>query len=166
MINRSMLPSKAGGLMQAAGLSGDVGMSHQFRVSIDRDTYDLGTWTKVSGLGVSWTPCQYRCGEDNELLTFPGNAKYSTIKLARAACSDSRTVQEWLVETAKSHTPLSGEVQMIGWNFLAVASWQLKECYPISWSITDFDASSSRAAVETLELAHAGFLPAEMKGGL
>ncbi|MEC3981858.1 phage tail protein [Amycolatopsis sp. H20-H5] len=162
MPSRSMLP---GQLAQGLGLSGDVGMSHQFRVSIDSGTYDLGTWTKVSGLAVGWNACQYRCGENEEVLTFPGNAKYGNVKLARAACSDSRTVQDWLVETTKNHTPLSGDIQLINSMYLTVASWQLKECYPISWSVTEFDAGNSRPVVEALEMSHTGFLSAELKVG-
>ncbi|SDI18617.1 conserved hypothetical phage tail region protein [Actinokineospora alba] len=157
-----MLPLKAA---QGLGLSGDVGMSHQFRVTIDSGTYDLGTWTKVAGLTVNFGSCQYRCGEDNEMMTFPGNAKYGNVKLARAACSDSQTVQKWLIETARKIVPLSGEIQMINSMFLTVASWELKECYPISWSITEFDAGNSRPALETLELAHTAFLPAELRAG-
>lgn len=163
---RNSLPVKAGTLTNMVGLSGGVAMSHQFVVSVDHGEYDLGAWTKASGLSVSWTACQYRSGESNDSLIFPGNIKYSNIKLARAACSDSAKVQEWLVKTTKDHTPLSGVIRLVDYLYKPVVSWQLKEFYPVGWNITDLDAGTSRPAIETLELAHTGFLNDEVKGGI
>jgi phage tail-like protein len=40
-------------------------------------------------------------------------------------------------------------------------SWELKGIVPTKWSITGFDASASKVATETLELAHHGFLDDE-----
>lgn len=136
-----------------------VGMTHRFQVRIDNTTYELGSWSKVSGLNVQWARITYRAGENNDTVVIPGNVSYSTIKLSRAACSDSDTVQKWLVSTSRQHQPLSGAIVMIGHdNKTAVITWELKRFFPIGWSISDFDSSSSRAAIENLELAHTGFL--------
>lgn len=141
----------------------DIGMSHRFMIVIDKSDYNLGTWSRASGLSVSWTPCVYRAGDSNDLAVLPGNIRYANIKLSRAACSASATVQKWLTHTTKSLKPLSGAVMMMDFAHMPVVTWELKQFYPIGWSITDFDSSGAKAAVETLELAHTGFLNDEVK---
>lgn len=133
-------------------------MSHRFRVVIDSSKYDLGSWTKASGLSVSWAPHPYRWGENTYTHILPGAKKYSNIKLSRGACSDSATVQEWLAQVTKSFEPLCGVVMMTDFLGMPVLSWELREFFPIGWSIAEFDSGAARPAVEVLELAHSGFL--------
>jgi phage tail-like protein len=139
--------------------SGVVSMNHRFTVSIDRSSYDLGSWAAAAGLSVRWELCQYRSGDQgNNCWIFPGATKYENIKLKRAACSDSAIVQSWLVATSRSAKPLSGTVQLIDWLGFPVVEWRMNEFFPISWNIAEFDASTAKPAMETLEIAHTGFL--------
>jgi phage tail-like protein len=146
-------------------LFGQVGMTHRFVVQIDQMTYDLGDWSRVSGLGVTWTPVAFRTGDSNQTWIAAGNATYQNISLSRAACSDSETVQNWLKSTSRSNAALSGAIKMTDFLGMTVVEWKLKEFFPIGWKIVEFDASGSKAAVETLDLAHTGFLDDEMKYG-
>ncbi|HEX3650707.1 MAG TPA: phage tail protein [Pseudonocardiaceae bacterium] len=139
--------------------SGVVGMNHRFAVKIDPSQFDLGSWASASGLSVRWNVAEYKSGDKpNYSWILPGTTKYENIKLRRAACSDSATVQQWLASTSKDPAPLSGSVQLLDWLGFAVVEWRLKEFFPIGWSITEFDASAAKPALETLELAHTGFL--------
>ena len=136
-----------------------VGMGHHFSVVVDNPTFDLGTWSKVSGLQVSWNPCEYRVGDQgNQFWVIPGTTKYSHIKLSRAACVESNIVQLWLSQTSTDPTPLTGVISLVTQMGIPIVAWQLNDFFPIGWSITDFDASQGRAAIETLELVHGGFL--------
>jgi len=154
--------SMAGALRKAQQgsefLFGEVGMSHRFTVSIDKATYDLGNWSRATGLSVAWDACRYQVGDDSMFWVCPGNPKYQNISLSRAACSDSQTVQEWLGDTVRKGKPLSGAVSMLDWTGLAVIEWTLSYFFPISWKISDFDAAGAKPAMETLELAHTGFI--------
>lgn len=137
-----------------------IGLGHHCSVQIDNSTYDLGTWSKVSGLTVSWAPCEYRTGDEgNEVYIFPGITKYEPIQLSRAACPDSQTVQEWLVATSRHPKPQSGTIQLVDFIGLPIVQWRLNEFFPVGWSITEFDASAGRPVIETLKLSHSGFLP-------
>lgn len=147
------------------GLFNEVGMSHRFVVAIDRGEYDLGSWSKVSGLNVTWSVCTYRPGDTNDVWISPGQTRYPNIRLTRAACTDSQIVQRWLCETSRHHKPLSGSVKMLDWMMLTVVEWKLKHFFPVGWSIADFDATGARPAVETLDLAHTGFLDDEQSYG-
>jgi phage tail-like protein len=139
--------------------SGVVSMNHRFAVAIDRSQYDLGSWASASGLSVRWNIAEYKVGDEpNNSWILPGTTKYENIKLRRAACSDSATVQTWLRSTSRSPQPLSGSVQLIDWLGFPVVEWRLNEFFPVGWSIAEFDASAAKPALETLELAHTGFL--------
>lgn len=158
-INKTQM---SGGLTDAFGLSDMVMLSHQFKVQIDYAAFDLGSWSKVSGLSVNWAPCTYRAGEAKDsydAIVFPGNAKYGTIKLSRGACRDSAIVQAWLAETATRHSTLSGEIRLVNALHMVVVSWRLNDFYPIGWSVDTLASDSSKSVIETLELAHSGFLP-------
>ncbi|HEX3707939.1 MAG TPA: phage tail protein [Mycobacteriales bacterium] len=145
----------------ALGLNG---MSHKFVVRIDNASYDLGTWTKASGLSVNWDVCQYRAGDHgNAVWIYPGMSKYETIKLTRQACIDSVVVQKWLTTTSKSPQPLTGAIALVNWMGLTIVTWELKQFFPVGWSIAEFDAGTGKAITETLQLAHTGFLDDEVK---
>jgi len=153
MVNVGSISSMANMLL------GQVGVAHRFCVVIDDSRYDIGDWEKASGLSVTWEPCVYRAGDmGNDYQLYPGLTKYENIKLTRAACGDSQVVQKWLADTAKKAKPLTGAIALVDWLGFPTIQWQLKEFFPIRWSIVDFDAGGGKIASETLELAHTGFL--------
>lgn len=140
-------------------LTNSVSMNHHFVVQIDKSSYDLGTWQSASGLSVKWTKCEYRPSEQgNTLYVWPGPISYSNIKLARAACSDSETVQEWLAKNAMKPKPLTGAIQLMDWLGFKVVEWTLRAFVPVGWEIGGFNATDGKPAIESLELAHTGFL--------
>ena len=144
--------------MNARGLLTQVSMSHRFVVLLDNSTYDLGTWYRVSGLQVKWQRCEYRVGDrGNQFWVLPGNTEYERIKLSRAACADSQVVQAWLASTSLNPVPHSGVIVLMDYG-IPVVHWRLNEFFPVAWQIVDFDADAAKPAIETLELAHTGFL--------
>lgn len=139
--------------------SGVVGMSHKYAVLIDNVQYHFGDWSRASGLSVSWTQVEHREGDTgNTAWLFPGNTKYEPITLSRAASAYSRMVQLWLTQTAQSPQPQSGTIQLVDYTGMALVEWRLNEFFPIAWSIETFDAAGAKPAIETLKLAHTGFL--------
>jgi phage tail-like protein len=155
------LATASGAIASVSGAT--TGMGHHYSVQIDNGKYDFGSWSKVSGLSVSWEKCEYRVGEEgNEVYILPGTTKYEPIKLSRAACLDSQIVQSWLVATSQRPEPQSGTVQLVNFLGLPIIEWRLNEFFPVGWSISEFDASTGHTAIETLTLAHTGFLPDQM----
>ncbi|WP_410574428.1 phage tail protein [Amycolatopsis sp. cmx-4-61] len=133
-------------------------MSHRFVVHIDKSAFDLGSWSRVSGLGVTWAKTTYRPGENNNEFIIPGHRTYSNIKLERAACADSDTVKDWLTQTSKKRELLSGSIQMVDFVGMKVVEWELKQFFPVGWTIGEFNSGGAKPALETLDLAHSGFL--------
>ncbi|WP_101607206.1 phage tail protein [Amycolatopsis sp. BJA-103] len=144
-------------------LTGQVSMSHHFVIQIDHGQYDFGRWAKASGLSVSWAKHGYRPGNTNVERFQPGVPSYGTISLSRAACTDSSTVQKWLATIVRRRQLLSGAVYLVDFLGLPMITWKLKEFYPIGWKIGEFDSGGARPVIETLELAHGGFLDDEVR---
>jgi phage tail-like protein len=141
-----------------------VGMSHKFVVTVG--LFVLGSWSKVSGLAVKWDLAEYRVGNSDEYFKFAGVPKFERLKLSRAAALSSSTmVQQWLETSAQSGgAPMEGQVVLTAMG-TPVAQWTLRAMFPIAWSISEFDASSSKVAMETLEIAYSGFLSTGNKYG-
>lgn len=144
-------------------LTGQVGMSHRYVIEMDKSEYRLGAWMKASGLAVSWQKHTYRPGNASSESIVPGNISYPNISLSRAAGADSATVKRWLASVTRARTALSGAIHLVDFLGMPVVTWELREFFPISWRLTEFDSTGSRPAIETLELVHTGFLDAEGK---
>ncbi|WP_328455229.1 MULTISPECIES: phage tail protein [unclassified Amycolatopsis] len=141
-----------------------LAMANRFKVVIDQGAYDLGSWSKVTGLDVTWDVAEYRAGDSwNHRWYYPGNTKYQTIKLERAACKDTNVVKKWLNEGATKPKFYTGTLKLYDANNDAVTEWELRNVVPAKWSIAGFEAGSSKVALETLELQHLGFLDDEQK---
>ncbi|MGE3619598.1 MAG: phage tail protein [Acidimicrobiia bacterium] len=141
-------------------------LSNRFKVVLTgEDRVDLGSWSKVDGLEVSWDIVEYRAGDGgNAYWYYPGNTKYSTVKLTRGVCADTNKVRAFLSDSSFKHKKFTGSVEVYDAKAeTAVATWELKNVLPSRWSITGFDASASKVATETLELIHLGFLDDEMQ---
>jgi phage tail-like protein len=134
------------------------GDSSRFRVEFDDGEYDLGAWSRASGLSVKWDLVEYRRGDYNHVWTAPGIAKYSNISLSRATCTDSQFVQDWLSKTSKEPKVFSGSIKLLDWMGIPLCEWKLTQFIPIGWKIADFDTKAATVVIETLDLAHTGFL--------
>jgi phage tail-like protein len=160
------------GLQALAGIAGQaattlesltVGMSHRYAILIDNIKYHFGDWSRASGLSVTWTQIEHRDGESgNYTEIYPGVTKYEPITLSRAAGPYSAVVHYWLSQTSKNPQPQSGTIQLVNFAGLPMMAWRLSEFFPIGWSIESFDAAGAKPAVETLKLAHTGFLDDEV----
>ncbi|MFI9274114.1 phage tail protein [Kitasatospora sp. NPDC052896] len=136
-----------------------VGMTHRYAVLIDNVAYHLGGWSRVTGLSVSWQQVEHRVGDrGNQVWLFPGATRYEPITLSRAAGPYSRVVQHWLTQTSKQPQPQSGTIQLVDFAGIPMVQWRLSEFFPIAWSVDSFDAAGAKPAIETLKLAHTGFL--------
>ncbi|MGQ0839843.1 phage tail protein [Actinokineospora sp.] len=140
------------------------GMAHRFVVTAG--SRDLGAWSKVAGLSVTWDLAEYRVGHSDQYFKFAGVPKFARLKLSRAAEQTGTTaVKTWLEEVQSSGgVPEEGAVEMLTSAGEPVISWTLQEMFPISWQISEFDATAGKVAMETLEIVYSGFLAGKQKG--
>ena len=156
----SLMHTLSGAAEEASGYAGStIGMNHRYAVLIDNSSYHFGDWSKVTGLSVTWQRVEHRVGEyGNQVWLYPGTTKYEPITLSRAAGPYSRVVKSWLAQTSKNIQPQSGTIQLVDYLGIPLVQWRLNEFFPIAWSVDSFDASGAKPAIETLKLAHTGFL--------
>ena len=141
------------------------GDSSKFLVVFDDGDYDLGSWSRVSGLNVTWDVLEHRTGDSNQVWTVPGAARYSKISLSRATCPDSSFVQDWLAETSKQPKLFSGCIKLLSWTGVPLCEWTLKSFVPIGWKLADVETKAATVVMETLDLAHTGFLADDLRLG-
>ncbi|WP_018681093.1 phage tail protein [Actinokineospora enzanensis] len=151
------------------GDNSKVGLSNRFVVTVQNmEKYNLGSWTKAEGLDVTWDVAEYRCGDGgNDRLYFPGNTKYTNVRLSRAVSEETSAVRDWLNKNSWEHKLYVGTIALHS-SLLAdgpVTEWELRDVLPVKWAITTMDAGASQVAVETLELAHRGFLDDQRRLG-
>jgi phage tail-like protein len=144
-----------------------IGLANRFVVSMSgKSDYDLGSWSKAEGLDVAWDIAEYRMGDGgNDRLYFPGNTKYTNVKLIRGVSEETQKVKDWLNKNSWEMDVFEGSIQLFTTAAKKVTEWTLRDVMPAKWSITSFDAGASQVAMETLELVHRGFLDDERKLG-
>jgi phage tail-like protein len=144
-----------------------IGLANRFVVTMSGiKKYDLGSWQKADGLDVGWDVAEYRAGDNgNDRFYFPGNTKYNNVKLIRAISDETAKVREWLDSNSFKFTPYVGSIKILDAHGEDIpgADWELRDVMPVKWSVSSMDAGASSVSIETLELAHKGFLKDEQK---
>jgi phage tail-like protein len=136
-----------------------LGLTTRFDVAIDG--FGLGGWAKCDGLAVSFTLFSYTpLGHNDHLPVLPDRVTYERITLTRAVTAeDSGKVIAWLSKMAHAFVGGTGVITLFDSHRGEVATWSLRGVYPTKWKGPTLDANSHNIALETLELAHEGFLP-------
>lgn len=132
------------------------GFSLHFEVVIDN--FDLGTWSKCEGLVVKFDLISHSDGTEDYLHHMPGATTYENLKLTRPMTQVSNAVTAYL--SAQRHAPTkgTGSVTLMDSGRHVVANWELFGVLPVRWAGPTLDVGASQVALETLELAHEGFL--------
>jgi phage tail-like protein len=147
--------------------SSTIALANRFVVRMSgKSEYDLGSWTKADGLDVSWDIAEYRTGDaGNERFYFPGNTRYSNVRLTRAVSEETKKVRTWLDKNSFESDPFVGKIELYTAKHAdgPVTDWELRDVMPIKWAVTSFDAGASQVSLETLEIIHKGFLLDERK---
>ncbi len=136
----------------------ETGLSLRFQVTIDHQV-ELGNWTKCEGLSVEWEMQEYREGGLNEYVhRLPGRRKYQNIKLTRPLDQGSAKVAAWI---SKGEGPAAGhtaQIAILDSEGTSIADWDVIDVWPARWTGPNMDVNGKDVAIETLELAHNGFV--------
>ncbi|MBW4508251.1 MAG: phage tail protein [Scytonematopsis contorta HA4267-MV1] len=111
----------------------------------------------VTGLSSTQAAGEYREGTDP--LTkrkIPGLVSYGNVTLKRGMTNNDE-LWKWRQSLMKGVADRR-EVSIVLLDDTGVEKirWNLTNCWPVTWSSSDFNAVSDDAAVETLEFAHEG----------
>jgi phage tail-like protein len=88
----------------------------------------------------------------------PGRATYENLKLTRPVDGDSTLVAGWLASIQAAVRRQTAQIAVLDASGETVTAWNLVDVYPMRWTGPTLDVGASSVAMETLELAHNGFL--------
>ena len=121
---------------------------------------DLGTWSKVTGLDVTWDLAEYRAGDQanadrRQIQPF---VPRGTITLHREAGADTALVKEWLDRLAQSGERPQGTIELTDITGEVVARWTFVAGYPTKWQVSGPDGTGSEVSIETLVIEYEGLI--------
>lgn len=138
--------------------SPDPAVSVCFTVSIDGES--LGFFNSCDGLGCEVVLEQREEGGNNGFVwQLPTRVKYSNVKLTRPVGKDSHLLTQWLASFATTVRRQTATIQAMTGDREVVATWNLDGVMPVRWTGPSLSPDSPKVAMETVELAHHGFLP-------
>ena len=141
----------------------DPALSVCFSVTIDDE--ELGSFNSCDGLGCEVVIEQREEGGNNGFIwQLPTRIKYGNVKLTRPVGKDSAKLTAWLASFATGVSRQTATISARGSNDEVVASWSLDGVIPVRWSGPQLSLDSPKVAIETVELAHHGFLPPKVGG--
>ena len=132
------------------------GMALHFEVTVDG--VDLGTWSKCEGLIVEFGVISHSVGDSSDVMLTPGQATYQNITLSRQVTPLSKSLTAWLSMQRRKPFKGTGAVVLMDSSHVPVMTWEFMGVLPLKWAGPTLDVNTSAVAMETLVLAHEGFL--------
>jgi phage tail-like protein len=98
-------------------------------------------------------------GANNTTFQLVGATKWTNLIFKKGFTGSSALLtwrQEWM--NGKMSRIEEGRIHQLNTQLQTVATWKFYNGWPAKWEISEFDASKSELAIETLEIAHEGLL--------
>jgi len=96
-------------------------------------------------------------GVNDKTFNLVGATKWPNLVLKQGFTKSSQLIkwrQDWITGAARSRLP--GKITLLDTALQPQAVWSFDRGWPCKWDISEFDASKSELAIETLEIAHDG----------
>ena len=127
--------------------------------SVVIDTIDLGAFTTCEGLGLEVVLEQREEGGNNGFVwQLPTRIKFSNVKLSRAVGPDTAKIAKWFAGMTSGVKRSTAVITARSADDQPVAHWNLAGVVPVRWTGPSFSLESPKVAMETIEIAHHGFL--------
>ncbi|MEZ4358670.1 MAG: phage tail protein [Kofleriaceae bacterium] len=129
-----------------------------FQVNIDAfQGGDAAFFKSASGLRYETEVVDVRAGGVNDTTyRLRGATKWSNIVLKQGFTKSGQLLKwrdEWIAGNCKRS---SGSIQLLDTAGQVQKTWTFLDGWPCKWEISEFDASKTELAIETLEIAHHG----------
>lgn len=124
-------------------------------------------FSEVSGLDVEFDVIEYRDGADPQyqVRKMPGRPKFSNIVMKRGMMPPDNDLFEWVRSIQLNQVQRRNVViSLLNAEHEPVVSWKISNAFPVKLEGPVLNAAGNDVAIETLELAHDGFV-VEMAGG-
>ena len=139
--------------------SKDPHMGLRFWVQLGQ--VEVAGFNECSGLKVETEVYEYQEGGLNTYThKLPVRAKYQNITLKRGL-DEGQDLYQWYVKAMNGQIGRQN-ISIIVYDSLGkeIRRWNLQRAWPCKWSGPDLKSDKGSVAIETLEIAHEGLLPA------
>jgi phage tail-like protein len=134
----------------------DVGVC--FKLEVDKN--EIGVFSTCEGLGIEVVLEQREEGGNHTMIwQLPTRMKYSNVKFTRPVGNQSQDLIKWIADALHGITPTTAVVKAMSADGQPVAQWSLDGVVPVRWTGPTLNFDSPKVFMETLEIAHHGFLP-------
>jgi len=135
-------------------------LSFYFRVEVDNDVV---SFQDVSGLESSLEIEEIPEGGNNEnKIRTPKRFIYTNLVLSRGLLKEEDTFYKWVKNALMNKDTLGNSFEDNVKNIriellstsdgVSIRSWNIEKAYPVKWSMSNFNSSESKIAMETVEL--------------
>ena len=119
------------------------------------------SFSEISGLTMEIIVVEYREGSSPEqsVIKMPGLRKFNNITLKRGVRKGDNDFFNW-INTVRLNTVERRDVviSLLNEAHEPIAIWKVRNAWPCKYEVGTFNASSSDVLIESLELAHEGFV--------
>ena len=138
-------------------VTNDPAVSVCFVVTVDG--IELGSFNTCEGLGCEVVLEQRQEGGNNGLVwQLPTRLQYPNVKLSRPLTRDTEKVAKWFASMTTGIRRRTAHIEARTGDGDTVAQWGLLEVVPVRWSGPSFSPESPKVAMETIEIAHHGYV--------
>ncbi len=138
-------------------ITDDPAVSVCFVVTVDG--IELGSFNTCEGLGCEVVLEQREEGGNNGLLwQLPTRLRYPNVKLSRPLTRETEKVAKWFASMTTGIQRRTAHIEARTGGGDKVAQWGLLEVVPVRWTGPSFSPDSPKVAIETIEIAHHGYI--------
>lgn len=140
----------------------DTAVSVSYVVRIDDKS--LGSFSTCEGLGCEVVLETREEGGNNRFVwKLPTRITYPNITLSRPLGADTSRIASWISEVAGGYTRSTATIQARNTKGDIVAEWSLTGVVPVRWTGPSLSGDQAKVLMETIEIAHHGFLDSGRK---
>lgn len=123
------------------------------------DGRSIGSWTEVELGGVAVDVEELEEGGNGAFVyQLPGRIRYDHIKLSRVMDHSTSEVAAWFASMTGAVRRTTGQIVAYDTCNRPALTWKFVDAIPVRWSLPKLGVDSPAVVVESLEIAHHGFV--------
>lgn len=132
----------------------------KFHFSVKWDDTELA-FQEVSGLDIETQPLEYRAGNSKVFSTIkmPGMLKTGNITMKKGVFVKDNAIWDWFTEIKMNVIKRKAlTISLLDESGGTTMVWKVQNAFPVKVTSTDLKAEGNEVAVESIEIAHEGFV--------
>ncbi|WP_298976495.1 phage tail protein [uncultured Roseobacter sp.] len=132
----------------------------KFHFQVKWDDTELA-FQEVSGLDIETQPLEYRAGNNPVFSTIkmPGMLKTGNITMKKGVFVKDNAIWDWFAEIKMNTiTRKALTISLLDEAQAPTMVWKVQNAFPVKVTGTDLKAEGNEVAVESIEIAHEGFV--------